>query len=91
VNDYIIIIIIIINGSAAFWGGGIGRFFNLLILYTREISPSQGLYLHTGQQKQNKRTQISINRVKFEPTTTAFARGKTVRALQRAANAIGVS
>jgi hypothetical protein len=35
-----------------FFGGGLGRFFNFLILYTFVRTPWQGRYLHTGQQKQ---------------------------------------
>jgi hypothetical protein len=34
----------------------------------REISPTQGLYLHTGQHKQNKSIQILMPRVGFELT-----------------------
>jgi hypothetical protein len=40
-------------------------------------------------QKQNKRTQISIPRVGFEPTILVFEREKTVHALERAATVIG--
>jgi hypothetical protein len=43
---------------------GPGLFFSFVIFFTQsvgllgqEISPSQGRYLHTGQHKQNKRTQ----------------------------------
>jgi hypothetical protein len=50
-------------------------------LLGRGISPFQGHYLHTGQHKQNKRTQTSMPRMKFEPTTPAFERVKTVDAL----------
>jgi hypothetical protein len=41
-------------------------------------------YLHTGQIKQNKRTQICIPQVGFEPTIPVFERAKTVHALDRA-------
>jgi hypothetical protein len=45
------------------------------------ISTSQGLYLHTGQHKQNKRTQTGMHRVGLVPTIKAFERAKTVHAL----------
>jgi hypothetical protein len=54
-----------------------------------EISPSQGLYLHTGQHKWYKRTQTSIPRLEFEPTTPAFEMAKAVVASNRAATVIG--
>jgi hypothetical protein len=62
------------------------RFFSSLIyarsvrLLRREIRPSQDRYLHTEQHKQNKRTQTSMPRVGFEPTTLVFERAKTVHA-----------
>jgi hypothetical protein len=43
----------------------------------------------TGQHKQNKRKQTTMPQVEFEPTTPVFEQGKTVRALDRAANVIG--
>jgi hypothetical protein len=49
----------------------------------------QGRYLHTGQHKQNKRTQVFMPRVEFEPTIPVFERAKTVHALDRAATVIG--
>jgi hypothetical protein len=56
------------------------RFFSFLI-YTQSvrllrwgISPSQRRYLHTEQHKQNKRTQISMPWVGFEPTIPASER-----------------
>jgi hypothetical protein len=73
----------------------LGRFFNFLIytqfvrLFGREISPSQGRYLHTEQHKQNKHTRTSMSRVGFKPTIPAFERAKTVHALDCAATAIG--
>jgi hypothetical protein len=42
------------------------------------ISLLQGRCLHTGQHKQNKRTQASMLRMRFEPTIPAFERAKTV-------------
>jgi hypothetical protein len=45
----------------------------------RGISPSQGRYLHTVQHEQNKRKQISIPQVGFEPTIAVFERAKTVQ------------
>jgi hypothetical protein len=68
------------------------RSFSFLILYTESvgllglgISPSQGLYLHIEQHKQNKRTKTSMPRVGFEPTSPVFERAKTVHALDGAA------
>jgi hypothetical protein len=58
-------------------------------LLGRGISPSQGRYLHTGQYKQNKRTQKSMPWVGFEPMIPAFERTKTVHASDRAATVIG--
>jgi hypothetical protein len=67
----------------------LGRFFSFLI-YTQSvgilawgISPSQGRYL---TQTQHKRTQTSMPRVGFEPTTPVFERAKIVHALDRAAD-----
>jgi hypothetical protein len=73
----------------------LGRFFSFLNytqlvgLLGRGKSPSQGRYLHTGQYKQNKRTQASMPLVGFEPTIPAFEQAKTVHALHRAATMIG--
>jgi hypothetical protein len=44
---------------------------------------------HITTQTQNKRTQTSMPRVGFEPTTPVFERAKTVHALERAATVIG--
>jgi hypothetical protein len=72
-----------------------GRFFSFFnpipIVRTpwTGISPSQGSYLHTEQHEQNKRTQTSMTRVRFEPTTPAFKWAKTVHALDRTATVIG--
>jgi hypothetical protein len=44
---------------------------------------------HRTSQIQNKRTQTSMPRVEFEPTTPAFERAKTVHALDRAVTVIG--
>jgi hypothetical protein len=54
------------------------------------MSPSQGRYLHTGQHKQNKRTQTSMSQVGFELTIPVFERAKTVDGLDRAATVIGL-
>jgi hypothetical protein len=43
---------------------------------------------YTQGNKQNKRTQIPMPRVRFEPTIPVFERAKTVPALDRAATAI---
>jgi hypothetical protein len=77
---------------------GPGRSFGFIILYTqrvgllwRGISPSQDRYLHRKTRTQNKRKQISVPRVGFEPTTLAFERTKTVHALDRTCTVIGIS
>jgi hypothetical protein len=44
----------------------------------------------TGHHKQNKRTQISIPRVGFEPTIPVFEWAKIVHALDRATTVIGL-
>jgi hypothetical protein len=73
----------------------LGRFFSFLIFYTvgrtlsTGVSPSQGRYLHTGQHKQNKRTQTSMSQMGFQPTIPVFERAKIVHALDRAATVIG--
>jgi hypothetical protein len=53
------------------------------------ISQSQGRYPHTGQHKENKRTQTSMPQVGFKPTIPVFARVKPAHALDRAATVIG--
>jgi hypothetical protein len=58
-------------------------------LLGRGISHSQGLYLNTGQHKQNKRTQTFMPRIEFEPTIPTVERAKTVLALDRVATVIG--
>jgi hypothetical protein len=68
----------------------LGRFFNFLFFYTVGRTPSQGRYLHTGQHKQTKRTQISMPQVRFEPMTPVFEWWKyVVHALDRAGTVIG--
>jgi FAD synthase len=73
------------------------QFLNLFTqtvgLLGRVISPSQGLYLYTGQHKHRK-THKHINilaSVGFEPTITASERAKTVHALDRSATVTGMS
>jgi hypothetical protein len=69
----------------------LGRFFQFFNLYTvcRTLWTGDGRYLHTGQHKQNKSSQISMPRVRFEPTIPAFERAKTVYASDRAATVFG--
>jgi hypothetical protein len=55
----------------------------------RGISPSQGRYLHRTTQTRNKRRQISMPWVGFEPTIPAFEREKIFYALDRAATVNG--
>jgi hypothetical protein len=52
-------------------------------------SVARPLSAHTGQHKQNKRTQTSMPQVGFEPTIPVFERAKTAHALDRAANVLG--
>jgi hypothetical protein len=59
--------------------------FRFVILYTVGRTPRTGdqpvarpLPVHRTAQTQNKRTQTSMPRVGFEPTTAAFERAKTV-------------
>jgi hypothetical protein len=54
------------------------------------MSPTQILYLHTGQHKQNKHIQTSILRVGFEPTISVFGREKAVHIFDRSATAVGL-
>jgi hypothetical protein len=68
------------------------QFLNLYTVHRileRGISPSQGRYLHTEQHKQNKRTQTSMTRVRFEPKIPVFECPKTVHAWDPAATMIG--
>jgi hypothetical protein len=55
------------------------------------VSSSQGRYLHTGQHKQNTRTQTSIPEVGLEPTIPVYELAKTVHASDSAATVIGIS
>jgi hypothetical protein len=72
-------------------------FFSFLVytqsveLLGRGISPSQDRYLHAGQHKQNKCTQISKPRVGFETTIAVFDQAKRVHALDRAGTVIGIN
>jgi hypothetical protein len=47
------------------------------------IGPTQGLYLHTGQQNTEKRRHTSIPRAGFEPAISTSERLKTVLASDR--------
>jgi hypothetical protein len=75
----------------------LGRFFNFLIFTVGKTSstgdqpvPSQGRYLHAGQQKQNKRTRTSMPQVGFEPTIPVFKWAKMVHVLDGAATVTDV-
>jgi hypothetical protein len=63
----------------------LGQFFSFLIPYTVGRAPWMGdepvARLYTEQHKQNKRTQTSMPRVRFEPTTPVFEQAKTVHCL----------
>jgi hypothetical protein len=75
----------------------LGRFFSFLILYTVGRTSWMGdqpvarpLLTHRTTQTQNKRTETSMPRVRFELTIPVFEWAKTVHALGRAATVIGV-
>jgi hypothetical protein len=77
--------------SVGFW-----PLFSFLILYTVCRTPWEGdepvarpQPTHRTAQTQNMRTETSIPRVGFEPTTPAFERAKTIHVLDRAASVIG--
>jgi hypothetical protein len=62
--------------------------FQFLNLYTVGRTPWTGDQ-PVATQTQNKRTQIFMSRVGFEPTIPVFERAKTVLALDRAATVFG--
>jgi hypothetical protein len=83
--------IIFFYGSTALW-----TLAAFLSLYTVGRTPWTGdkpvarpLPTHRTTQTQNKRTQTSMLRVGFEPTTPVFEQVKTVHPLDRAATVIG--
>jgi hypothetical protein len=70
--------------------------FSFLILYTigrihwtEDQTVVRPLPIHRTTQTQNKRTQTSVPRVGFEPTTQVLERAKTVHALGRAVTVTG--
>jgi hypothetical protein len=72
--------------------------FSFLNLFTFGRTPRTGdqpvsrpLPAHRTTQTQNISTQISMTRVRFEPTIPVFEREKTVQALDRTATVIGRS
>jgi hypothetical protein len=83
--------------SARWYNMVLGSFFSFLILYRVGETPCTGdqpvartLPAHRTPQTQNKRRQISMSRVGFEPTTPVFERAKTVHASDSAATAIDI-
>jgi hypothetical protein len=58
-------------------------------LWTGDQPVARSLSTHRTTQTQNKRTQTSMTRVRFKPTTPVFEWAKTVHALDRAATVIG--
>jgi hypothetical protein len=75
----------------------LGCFFSSLILYTVGRTPWTGnqpvarlLPIHRTTQTHNKRKQISMPRMGFEPTIPVFEHAKTVHALDRAATVVGI-
>jgi hypothetical protein len=76
---------------------GLRRFFSFSILYKAGRTPWKGnqpvarsLAAHRTTQTHNKRTQMSMPWVGFEPTISAFERANTVHALDRRATVIGI-
>jgi hypothetical protein len=67
----------------------LGHPFSFLILYTVGRT-HWTLPTHRTTQAQNKRTQTSMPRVGFEPTTSAFEQTKTIYALDCPATVIGL-
>jgi hypothetical protein len=74
----------------------LGRFFSFLISNTVSMTPWTGdqtvaslLPTYRTAQTQNKRTQMSMPWMGFEPTIPAFERAKAVNALDGAATGIG--
>jgi hypothetical protein len=59
-------------------------------LLGREISRSQGLYLHTEQHKHRINAHTYLLEVGLEPMIPAFERAKRVHALDRAVTVIGM-
>jgi hypothetical protein len=57
--------------------------------WTGDQPVARPLPTHRTTQTQNKRTQTSMPRVRFEPTIPVFERAKTVHPLDRAATVIG--
>jgi hypothetical protein len=75
----------------------LGRFFSFLIFHTVGRTRWVGdqpvtrlLPAHRTTQIQNKRTQLSMLQVEFEPTIPVFERMKTVHTLDRAPIVISV-
>jgi hypothetical protein len=76
---------------------GLGRFFSFLISYTVGRSPwtrdqlvARPLSAYRTTQTRNKRTQIAMPQVGFEPTIPVFGRAKTIHALDLAATVVGI-
>jgi hypothetical protein len=83
------------TGTALCWA--VAAFISTFtMLYTDGMTPWTGdqpvarlLSTHMTAQKQNKRTQIHMPRVGFEPMTPVFKRARTVHVLDRAATVTG--
>jgi hypothetical protein len=59
--------------------------------WTGDQPVTRSLPVHRTTQTQNKRIQTCMPRVGFEPMTAVFERKKTVHALDRTANVIGIN
>jgi hypothetical protein len=83
--------ICLIYGSTALcWALAAFQFLNLYAVgRTGDQAVARPLPRHRTTQTQNKRTQTSMPRMGFEPTTPVFERAETVLALDRAATVVG--
>jgi hypothetical protein len=80
------------GSTALCWALAAFRFLNPIYdrtPWTGDQLVARPLREHRTAQTQNKRTQTSMPRVGFEPTTPVFKRAKTVHAFDRAVTVIG--
>jgi hypothetical protein len=79
--------------SRALWALAAFQFLNLYTVgrtpWTRDQPVTRPLHTHRRTRTQNKRTQISMPRVVFEPSILVFEGAKTVHALDHATIVIG--
>jgi hypothetical protein len=91
---YISICLSIYGSTALFGPLPLFQFLNLYTIgtipWTGDQPVARPLPAHRTAQTQNKRTQTSMPRMRFQPTIPVFERGKTAHALDRAATVIGI-